>query len=38
MSKQGTIGPDLDRLRMDENGWKWLKAKYKIAKAKYKLL
>ena len=29
MSKQGTKGPNWERLRMDENGWEWFKAKYK---------
>ena len=31
MSKQGTNGPNWERLGMDENGWEWFKAKYKVA-------
>ena len=25
MSKQGTNGPNWERLRTDENGWEWFK-------------
>ena len=35
MSRQGTNGPNWERLGMDENGWEWFKAKYK--KTKYKV-
>ena len=37
MSKQGTNGPSWERLRTDENGWEWFKAKDKKTSC-YKIL